>query len=58
MQAKLQIYCNQCLSRLGAVDVDTADMPEELQGKVNKVILAHRQDCFYYRSETETKEPK
>ena len=51
MQAKLSIRCGTCDVYLGDVRVDTADMPEELQEKVNKVILAHRQDCKYYRAE-------
>jgi heterodisulfide reductase subunit A-like polyferredoxin len=51
MQAKLSVKCGQCEKRLGEVSVDTADMPETLQEKVNKVILAHRQECRYYRAE-------
>jgi len=50
MQAILQVKCGQCDKPLGEVQVDTADMPEQLQGKVNRVILAHRQDCRYYKS--------
>jgi len=48
MQAKLIVKCGQCEKHLGEVSVDTADMPETLQEKVNKVILAHRADCTYY----------
>lgn len=48
MQAELSVKCGQCGKGLGVVKVDTADMPEELQAKVNAVILAHRQDCRYY----------
>lgn len=48
MQARLKIYCEQDGKFIGDVVVDTADMPEELQRKVNKVILAHRKDCRYY----------
>ena len=48
MQAELNIKCGQCGKHLGDVSVDTADMPEQLQEKVNKVILAHREDCRYY----------
>ena len=53
MQAILNIKCGQCEKLIGVVKVDTADMPEELQAKVNKVILAHRQDCRYYASPCE-----
>ena len=48
MQANLSIRCGQCGKHLSDVQVDTADMPEELQAKVNKVILAHRGECRYY----------
>jgi len=48
MQAKLIVKCGQCEKHLGEIPVDTADMPETLQEKVNKVILAHRQECRYY----------
>ena len=48
MQAEITIRCGQCLESLGVVNVDTADMPEDLQSRVNAVILAHRQDCRYY----------
>ena len=51
MQAKLTVKCGQCERRLGEILVDTADMPETLQEKVNKVIIAHRQECRYYRAE-------
>ena len=49
MQAELTIKCGQCGKSLGKVKVDTADMPDKLQEKVNEVILAHRIDCRYYR---------
>jgi peptide methionine sulfoxide reductase MsrB len=49
MQARVSIQCAACGQRLGRCLVDTADMPEELQQKVNSVILAHRQECPYYR---------
>jgi hypothetical protein len=49
MQAHLKIYCAQDGQYLGMVKADTADLPEQLQEKVNRVILAHRQDCPYYR---------
>ena len=48
MQAILQVKCGQCEQLLGEISVDTADMPEQLQEKINKVILAHRPDCTYY----------
>lgn len=48
MQAKLSVKCGQCEKHLGDVQADTADMPEQLQEKVNQVILAHRKDCRYY----------
>ncbi|MBA7546608.1 hypothetical protein ES705_39000 [subsurface metagenome] len=50
MQAKLSVKCAQCDKHLGDIAVDTADMPEHLQEKVNKVILAHRKDCQYYQT--------
>ena len=49
MQAVLIVKCGQCDRGLGYVQVDTADMPEQLQDKVNKVVLTHRQECEYYR---------
>ena len=49
MKAELSVRCSQCLKRLALVPVDTADMPEQLQGKVNTVILKHRKDCEYYK---------
>jgi len=51
MQAYLKVYCEQDGGYIGQVKVDTADMPDELQSKVNKVILAHRKDCRYYADE-------
>ncbi|MBA7526229.1 hypothetical protein ES705_18390 [subsurface metagenome] len=48
MQAILLILCAQCNQALDMVSMDTADMPEELQAKVNRVILAHRESCRYY----------
>jgi len=48
MQAELNVKCGQCGKQLGVVKVDTADMPEELQAKVNAVILRHRDNCQYY----------
>jgi hypothetical protein len=51
MQAQLKVYCTQCDKYLGEVPVDTADMPEDLQKRVNKVILAHRQNCLCYKGD-------
>lgn len=51
MQAKLTVKCGQCEQLLGEIPVDTADMPEQLQERLNKVILVHRQECRYYRYE-------
>lgn len=48
MQAKVGIRCKGCGKYLGDVNIDTADMPDELQAKVNGVILDHREDCKYY----------
>lgn len=48
MQANLKVFCEQDGQFLGNVKVDTADMPDELQKKINKVILAHRDNCQYY----------
>lgn len=49
MKALMEIFCDQCGENMGEVQVDTADMPEKLQEKVNRVILAHREECEYYR---------
>jgi len=49
MQAKLIVKCGQCEKHVGDIQVDTADMPEQLQAKVNAVILRHRDSCQYYR---------
>jgi len=51
MQASIYIKCKGCFRWLDHLDIDTADMPDELQSKINKVILAHRHDCTYYNSE-------
>lgn len=48
MQAELKVQCGGCGEKVGAVMVDTADEAEELQVKINKVILAHRTSCRYY----------
>ena len=48
MQATLSISCEGCGKHLGQLKVDTADMPEVLQHRVNKIILQHRAGCEYY----------
>ena len=50
MQAQLKIKCLGCLKDVGAIKIDTADIPEKLQAKINKIILEHRKDCKYYRN--------
>lgn len=47
MQATLVVKCEQCEKNLGQVRVDTADMPDQLQAKVNKIILNHRSECKF-----------
>jgi hypothetical protein len=47
MQATLQVKCGQCERKIGEVKMDTADMPNDLQKKINKVILGHRSDCKF-----------
>ncbi len=49
MKAELVVKCSQCGHSLGKVEIDTADMPEQLQSKVNKIILEHRKECSYYK---------
>jgi peptide methionine sulfoxide reductase MsrB len=51
MQAVMVIKCRQCEKFLGRVFVDTANMPEDLQRSVNQVILAHRENCKYYKDQ-------
>ena len=48
MQAIIIIRCEQCERRLGQIRIDTADMADQVQNKINKIILAHRRDCQYY----------
>ena len=48
MQAQLTVKCNGCNKKLGKVLMDTANLPSELQHKINAVILKHRADCSYY----------
>lgn len=50
VKANLTVRCHACEAFLGDVLVDTADLPEDVQSKLNKVILAHREDCRYYRT--------
>lgn len=42
------VYCDGCGRYLGKVHIDTADMADEIQAKVNKVILDHRKFCKFY----------
>ena len=49
MQAELSIKCRGCNKNLGKVRVDTANDAAESQERINKVILAHRKDCRYYK---------
>lgn len=55
MQVIIAIQCSGCERWLGKVAVDTADMPEELQKRLNDVILEHRADCLYYGGQHSTK---
>ena len=48
MQFELSVKCG-CGKSIGKVRADTAFLPEELQAKVNKLILAHRGECKYYQ---------
>jgi len=49
MQAELTVRCGQCLESLGMVNMDTADLPEDLQYRLHVVIWRHRKDCPCYR---------
>ena len=51
MQAIVKIYCAQNNAYLGETTVDTADLPEVVQARLNKLILAHRSECPYYQTE-------
>ena len=52
MKAYLRLKCYGCDAVLdNALVVDTADMPDELQAKINKVLLNHRKNCRYYKVE-------
>ncbi len=48
MQANIMIHCEGCGAFLGRLRIDTADMPDELQQKINGRILEHRPMCTYY----------
>lgn len=53
MKAAIIIYCEACDKRLNPLKdtiIDTADMPEDLQQKINSHILNHRPYCRYYRT--------
>jgi hypothetical protein len=50
MRANLTVTCRQCDSKIGDVVMLTNDFPDQLQEKINKIMLAHRQDCLYYRT--------
>ena len=50
--AEIKITCHACHVFLGKLIVDTADMPNDLQDKIGKIILSHREWCKYY-SESE-----
>lgn len=49
MQAQLKIKCLGCLKDVGAIKMDTADMPEVLQNRIKAIVLKHRKDRKYYR---------
>jgi hypothetical protein len=48
MLAKLKIDCYECKRHLGGLIIDTAFMPDELQKRINHIILNHRDNCKYY----------
>jgi len=51
MKANAIIVCEQCGADLGDLPVDTADQGEELQSRVNALILGHRGQCPYHTKE-------
>ncbi len=53
MKAELVVKCDGCGKQIGSIKMDTADMPEELQARVNAVVLMHRKDCTYYGGKPE-----
>ena len=48
MKAVLKINCDACGRYLGETTVDTATMADELQQRINLIILRHRSECKYY----------
>jgi len=52
MQYKLMVFCRGCDSFVGVVEADTADMPLELQERINAKVLAHRPKCRAYSHES------
>lgn len=57
MQTWIIVKCI-CGEHLGETIVDTADEPEDVQLRLNTIILAHRQECKYYRQEGRTENAK
>lgn len=51
MQATLLVKCSGCERLIAHVGMDTAGIPEELQTKLYRIVLTHRQDCWYYCEE-------
>lgn len=49
MQFSLNVRCLGCNRQVGRVLADTANTAIELKTKVDKVVLAHRPDCPYYK---------
>ena len=48
MRAILKAYCDQDQKFIGETTIDTADLPEAVQNRINKLIWNHRKDCPYY----------
>ena len=48
MQATIRINCEGCGRYLNQLKIDTADMPDDLQKRINEVILKHRKECPFY----------
>ncbi len=54
MKGYITIRCYGCGKiLLSGLLMDTADMPEQLQEKINKALLSHRKACRFYRSRDE-----
>ena len=51
MQANVIIECDGCGKHIGIVHINTADVPDVLQYRINKPILAHRQQCPAYKEQ-------